>query len=72
MAQILEENEESYVHFYIQSQSIGTAYETLLTLQQLERGQNGGQRTTAESGNYSNAELSIKPLWPGPMQCDVI
>ncbi len=62
---MLGENEDSYVQSYIQTQSTGIAYKTLLTLQLLERGENGGQRTTAEVGNYSNAGLSINPCGPG-------
>ncbi len=33
-------------------------------LQLLERGENGGQFTTVEGRNYSNAGLSIKPRGP--------
>ncbi len=33
---------------------------TLLTLQLLDCVGNGGQRTTAETGNYGNAGLSVK------------
>ncbi len=61
---MLGENEDSYVQSYIQTQSTGIAYETLLTLQLLDRGENGGQRTTAEGGNYSNAGLWINPRGP--------
>ncbi len=61
---MLGENEDSYVQSYMQTQSIGIACETLLTLQLLERGENEGQRTTAEGGNYSNAGLSINPRGP--------
>ncbi len=61
---MLGENEDSYVQSYIQTQSMGIACETLLTLQLLECGEHGGQRTTTEGGNYSNAELSINPRGP--------
>ncbi len=57
---MLGENQDSYVQSYIQTQITGIACETLLMLQLLEYGKNGGQRTSAESGNYSNAGLSIK------------
>ncbi len=43
MAQMLGENEDSYVQSYIQTQNTGIACEML---QLLERGENGGQRTT--------------------------
>ncbi len=39
-------NEDTYVQSYVQAQNTGIAYETLLTLQLLEHGENGGQRTT--------------------------
>ncbi len=61
---MLGENEDSYVQSYMQTQSTGIAYETLLTLQLLERRENGGQRTTAECVNYGNAGLSINPRGP--------
>ncbi len=61
--QMLGENEDAYVQFFIQTQNTGIAYETLLTLQLLEHRENAGQRTTkhklAEGGNYSNAGLSV-------------
>ncbi len=66
---MLGENEDSYVQSYIQTQSIGIACETLLTLQLLERRENGGQHTTTEGGNYSNAGLSINSR--GPALCNV-
>ncbi len=62
---MLGENEDSYVQSYIQTQSTGIAYETLLTLQLLKRRGNGGQRTTAETGNYGNAGLSVKSCGRG-------
>ncbi len=43
-AQMLGENEDSYVHSYMQTQSSGIACETLLKLHLLERGENEGQR----------------------------
>ncbi len=49
----------------IQTQSKVIACKTLLTLQLLERGEKGGQITTAEGGNYSNAGVSIKPREQG-------
>ncbi len=58
---MLGENEDSYVQSYIQTQSMGIACETLLTLQLLERRENGRQLTIAEGGNYGNAGLSIRP-----------
>ncbi len=58
---MLGENEDSYVQSYIQTQSTGIACETLLTLQLLERGENEGQLTTDEGGNYGNTGLSINP-----------
>ncbi len=61
---MLGENEDSYVQSYIQTQSTVISCETLLTLQLLERREHEGQRTTAESGNYSNAGLSINPRGP--------
>ncbi len=36
------ENEDSYVHFYIQLQNTQFAYKTLLSLQLLERREYGG------------------------------
>ncbi len=68
---MLGENEDSYVHSYIQTQSTGIACKKLLTLQLLERGEHGGQLTTAEGGNYSNAGLSIIPRGPALRKCDV-
>ncbi len=61
---MLGENEDSYVQSYIQTQSIGVACETFLTIQLLEHEEYGGQCTTAEGGNYSNAGLSINPRGP--------
>ncbi len=61
---MLGENEDSYVHSYMQTQSIGIACETLLILQLLEGGEHGGQWTTTEGGNYSNAGLPINPHGP--------
>lgn len=55
---MLVENKDSDVQSYIQKQNKGIAYEKLLTLQLLESGENGGQHTTAEGGNYGNAGLS--------------
>ncbi len=66
---MLRENKDFYVQSYIQTQNTGIAYETLSVLQLLKIGENGGQRTTAEGRNYSNAGLSP---WPRPKQCDVI
>ncbi len=61
---MLGEYEDSYVQSCIQIQSTGIACETLLTLQLLEHGENGEQRTTAEGRNYGNAGLSINPRSP--------
>ncbi len=61
---MLGENEDSYVQSYIQTQSTVIACETLLALQLLERGEKGGQLTTAEGGNYRNAGLSINRRGP--------
>ncbi len=61
---MLGENEDSYVQSYIQTQSMGIACETLLTLQLLERRENGEQLTIAEGGNYGNAGLLIRPRVP--------
>ncbi len=41
----------------------GDCCETLLMLQLLERGKNGGQRTTADGRSYSDAGLSITPVF---------
>ncbi len=41
-AQMLGENEDTYVQSYIQTQSMGIAFETLLMLQLLEHGENEG------------------------------
>ncbi len=38
---MLGENKDYYVHFYIQLQNTCIAYEILLTLKLLERGENG-------------------------------
>ncbi len=44
---MLGESEDSYVHSYMQTQSTGIACKTLLKLQLFERGEKGGQLTTA-------------------------
>ncbi len=37
----------------------------IVDVTELERGENGGLRTTVEDGNYNNAGLSINPVaWP--------
>ncbi len=59
VAQMLGENEDSYVQSCIQTQSTGIACETLLTLQLLESGEH------AEGRNYGNTELSISRLGRG-------
>ncbi len=48
---------------FSQTQSTGIACETLLTLQS-SSAENMKDSVTAEGGNYSNAELSIKPRGP--------
>ncbi len=68
MAQMLGENEDSYVQSYIQTQNTGIACETLLTLQLLERGEQRrtayNQTQLADDGHYANAGLSVSGCGP--------
>ncbi len=55
VAQMLGENEDSYVQSYIQTQSTGIACETLLTLQLPESGEHAEGRTMATQSCSSAA-----------------
>ncbi len=64
---MLGENEDFYAQSYIRTQSIGIACESLLMLQSTSGKcrENGGQRTTAQGGDYSNAGCQTTSLaWP--------
>ncbi len=54
------ENEDSYVHFYIQLQNTQFAYKTLLSLQLLERRENGGTTHQRSVGGAIKTDWSLR------------